>query len=578
MLRIRVISLATASLLVLLASACGSNTPPEVTTGGETPAEATTGSETAEKEFEDFDHNNLDDRSTNIDNEWLPLQPGTHFVYEGTTTEDGESFPHRLEFTVTDLTKEIEGVHTVVAWVEDYSDGELVELEVAFYAQDNDGNVWYLGEYPEEYEDGEFVAAPTWIHGLDGARAGIMMKAEPQLGAPSYSQGWGPAVDFRDRGQVSQMGQETCVPVDCYEDALVIEEFTLEEPDAFQLKYYARGVGNVRVGWRGADETQEELELVELVQLDPEALAEVRAMALQLEKHAYQRSKDVYAHTSPAAASQGSTTAEASVPGAKEGEDAMPGTEEFGMTEEELVQSAEAVEALIATCMSDAGFEYVPVDYATVRKAMDADKTAPGLTTEEYAATFGYGISTQPPAGASNPAIIGLGEQNMQISNSLSEADQDAYNHTLFGENTDATFAVSLEAEDFSETGGCTRTAIEQVFSPEELNATYYNPGDTLIEQDPRVIAAIAAWSDCMREAGFNYDSPEEIEEDLRDRLDAVLKGADFETLSAPAQAELTALQGEERAIAVADLECELKFIEPAVRQVETELYGAPKP
>jgi hypothetical protein len=96
------------------------------------------------------------------------------------------------------------------------------------------------------------------------------------------------------------MGQETCVAVDCYQDVLVIAESSLEETDAFQLKYYARGVGEVRVGWRGADATQEELELVELVQLSPEALAEVRAEALALEKHAYEVSQDVYGQTPPA--------------------------------------------------------------------------------------------------------------------------------------------------------------------------------------------------------------------------------------------------------------------------------------
>lgn len=282
--------------------------------------------------------------------------------------------------------------------------------------------------------------------------------------------------------------------------------------------------------------------------------------------------------TATPAASQDNTATPAASQGSATRQDSRPGTEEFGLTEGDLVKRVEAVEALIATCMSDAGFEYVPVDYATVRKAMDADKTAPGLTTEEYAATYGYGISAQPPGGADSPAVIGLGEQNMQIFNSLSDADQVAYNHTLFGENTDATFAVTLEAEDFSETGGCTRTAIEQVFNPKEMGAAYYNPKDALIEQDPRVIAAVAAWSDCMREAGFDYDSPEETEEDIKDRLDAILDGANPETLSAAGQAELKELQGEERAIAVADLECEAKFIEPVVLQVETELYGAPKP
>ena len=249
--------------------------------------------------FEDFDPNNFDN-STNIDNEWLPLQPGTQWVYDGFTVEDGESIPHRIEFTVTDLTKEIDGVRTVVAWIVDYSDGQVVEKELAFYAQDNNGNVWYLGEYPEEYEDGEFVAAPTWIAGVEEARAGIKMKAEPEMGTPTYFQGWGPAVGWTDYAQVDQVGQETCVPVDCYQDVLVIAESSLEEVDAFQLKYYARSVGDVRVGWRGEDASQEELELVEFVQLSPEALAEIRAEALELEERAYEISRDVYGHTSPA--------------------------------------------------------------------------------------------------------------------------------------------------------------------------------------------------------------------------------------------------------------------------------------
>jgi len=213
---------------------------------------------------------------------------------------EAEEIPHRIEFTVTDLTKEIAGVRTVVAWVVDYSDGQVVEQEIAFYAQDNDGNVWYLGEHPEEYEDGEFVEAPTWIAGLEDARAGIKMKADPQPGTPSYFQGWAPAVEWTDYGQADQMGQETCVPVDCYEEVLVIAESSLEEEDAYQLKYYARGVGNVQVGWRGEDATQEELELVEYVQLSPEALAEVRAESLEMEEHAYEVSEDVYGQTPPA--------------------------------------------------------------------------------------------------------------------------------------------------------------------------------------------------------------------------------------------------------------------------------------
>ena len=245
--------------------------------------------------------------STRIDNAWLPLTPGTRFVYEGTSVEDdGKTVPHRIIVNVTDLTKVIAGVRAVVTWDLDYNDGELVEAELALYAQDTSGAVWYLGEYPEEYEDGKFVAAHPWIHGFEGARAGIMMPADPKPGTPSYAEGWGPAVDWTDRGQVDQVGQRTCVPAGCYENALVIAETSAGEPDATQLKYYARGVGNVRVGWRGAGEkTQEVLELAKIERLDAAGLAEVRAAALELERSGNQRSPAAYARTQPAQQASG---------------------------------------------------------------------------------------------------------------------------------------------------------------------------------------------------------------------------------------------------------------------------------
>ena len=251
-----------------------------------------------EDSLEDFDPDNFDD-PTNIDNAWLPMQPGMQYIYEGTTEEAGLIIPHRLIITYTDLVKEISGVRALVSWDQDFSADQLVETELAFFAQDNDGNVWRLGEYPEVYEDGKLAEIPTWFHGLAGASAGIIMPADPQLGGPSYSQGWAPAVNFTDRGQVDQIGVQTCVAFDCYEDVMIVAEFSREEPDAFQLKYYASGVGNVQVGWRGADATKETLELVIVAQLNGEAMKEVRARALELEQRAYENSKDVYSQTEP---------------------------------------------------------------------------------------------------------------------------------------------------------------------------------------------------------------------------------------------------------------------------------------
>jgi hypothetical protein len=246
----------------------------------------------------DFSRSRFDD-STNVTNRWFPLKPGTQYIYEGHATDDGERLQRRVVFTVTDLTKVVAGVRTVVAWDRDYDDGELIESELAFFAQDTGGNVWHLGQYPEEYEGGRFAKAPAWIEGIKGARAGLAMKAEPRPGALSYAQGFAPApLYWDDRARVYKTDQRTCVPVNCYDNVLVMEEFEQRKPGAFQLKYYAPGVGGVRVGWRGPKEEEKEtLVLADLVHLSKDGLAKVRRKALALESRAYRISKDVYGQT-----------------------------------------------------------------------------------------------------------------------------------------------------------------------------------------------------------------------------------------------------------------------------------------
>ena len=249
---------------------------------------------------EPFDYDNFD-TPTIIDNPWLTLTPGHQLILEGTTVEDGESIPHQIVFTVTDLVKVIDGIDSVVVYITDLADDELVEAELAFFAQDNDGVVWHMGEYPEEYEDGEIVKAPAWIAGYADALAGVMMHADPQLGTPDYAQGWGPAVEWTDRGQIHEAGLEVCVPVGCYQNVLVVREFAEEEAEgAAQLKYFAQGIGNIKVGFLGEDATQEELELRGQNQLDADGLAEIRAIALALEASAYETSPELYGLTAPA--------------------------------------------------------------------------------------------------------------------------------------------------------------------------------------------------------------------------------------------------------------------------------------
>ena len=273
-------------MIVLLLMACG---------GGD----ADTGDgDLGEPEFPDFESAAFTN-PTVIDNEYFPLTPGTRLVLRGVTVEEGEALAHRIEFITTDLTKTIAGVETVVAWIEDYSEARLVEAEVAFYAQDDEGNVWFLGEYPEEYEDGEIVAAPAWITGYEDARAGIKMYANPDPDAPPLYQGWGPAVDWSDFGKVREVDAEDCVELDCYTEVLVVAESSLEEEGIFQLKSYARGVGEIRVDFTGPDETQEQLEAVEFGPVSAEELEQYRALALEMDARATTDNPDAYGQTTP---------------------------------------------------------------------------------------------------------------------------------------------------------------------------------------------------------------------------------------------------------------------------------------
>ena len=301
------IMLVAAALVALSTSACSGDDSSEAITSTETAqgttetaqgttteSEASVGEVTAEG----FDVSLFDDSSHLVDNEWFPLEPGTRYVWEGRAFDDeGQRIERRVVFIVTDLTKVIGGVRAVVGWDRDFNDDTLGESELIFYAQDKSGTVWHLGEYVEHWSEGELDGARLWVDGdPEGAKAGIGMKAEPVAGTASYSQGFAPPPWFwDDHARVSELGVRTCVPVDCFDESIVIEEFEPRFAGAFQLKYYARGVGNIRVGWRGPnDDEQEEMVLTEFEQLSPDVLANVRAQVLEQEHRGY-----AYARTEP---------------------------------------------------------------------------------------------------------------------------------------------------------------------------------------------------------------------------------------------------------------------------------------
>jgi hypothetical protein len=202
---------------------------------------------------------------------------------------------------VTDMTKTINGVQTVVARDRDFTNGKAEEIELTFFAQDDFGTVWYFGEYSEEYDDKRIVKSPLWLAGLRKARAGIMMPGHPSTGTPDYAEGWGGSdLHWNDRAKVHKVGVKDCVPTGCYSDIVMIDEFNPDEPGEHQLKYYAPNVGGTRTGWSGAkEEEREELALASRKNLGPRALADLREDVLDEEQRAYHRSPGTYGKTAP---------------------------------------------------------------------------------------------------------------------------------------------------------------------------------------------------------------------------------------------------------------------------------------
>jgi hypothetical protein len=176
-----------------------------------------------------------------IDHPYLPLRPGNRWVYEGT---DGDETEH-IEVEVTLDRREVFGISAVVVRDTVTMNGQLVEDTYDWFAQDREGNVWYLGEETAEYEDGEVVSTEgSWEAGVDGALPGIVMPAAPAVGGAAYRQEYLPG-EAEDMGQTIRVGETATVAAGRYADVVVTREWTPLEPEVVEEKSYAPGVGLV---------------------------------------------------------------------------------------------------------------------------------------------------------------------------------------------------------------------------------------------------------------------------------------------------------------------------------------------
>ena len=227
-----------------------------------------------------------------IDNPYYPLLPGQVRAYraEAVDDESGEVEVETHNTFVTFETIDIQGVQATVVRDTEYLNGQLTEDTLDYYAQDQDGNVWYLGEDVINYrydDDGAFIGTDddgAFRAGVDGAQGGWKMQAEPGFGA-GYYQEFDPG-NAIDEGIVIGVGETAEIELGTFEDAIKILDTTALDPDAAEFKFYAPGVGEVLVE-EDIDETGEGELIVELQELREVGLiddeGEVRESLLEVD-------------------------------------------------------------------------------------------------------------------------------------------------------------------------------------------------------------------------------------------------------------------------------------------------------
>lgn len=173
-----------------------------------------------------------------VTNPLFPLPVGARWVYEG----GGET----IEVTVTSERRTILGISATVVHDVASIDGEIIEDTLDFYAQDDDGNVWYLGEETAELENGVIVSTEgSWQAGVDNAKPGILIPAVPVIGVP-YRQEY-LACEAEDFGEVVALDQTITVAGTTHTGCLQTEDTTPLEPDVQEHKFYCPDVGLVLI-------------------------------------------------------------------------------------------------------------------------------------------------------------------------------------------------------------------------------------------------------------------------------------------------------------------------------------------
>jgi hypothetical protein len=174
-----------------------------------------------------------------IDNPYFPLPVGRTLVYRG--TKDGQSQIDRVK--VTRRTRVVAGITARIVFDVATHQGKLLEKTWDWYAQDKQGNVWYLGEKTTAYSNGHQDHSGSWEAGVKGAKPGIIMEAHPAI-PDAYRQECRPG-KAEDTAWIVNTQGSVSVPYGTVQNVLTSVEATRIEPGAFDKKVYGPGIGIV---------------------------------------------------------------------------------------------------------------------------------------------------------------------------------------------------------------------------------------------------------------------------------------------------------------------------------------------
>ena len=183
---------------------------------------------------------NPDEFTSSVTNKYFTLTQGKKMIYES-KTEDGVE---RVEVYVTNEKKLVMGVETTVVWDRQFLNGELIEDTKDWYAQDQEGNVWYFGEDSKSIINNQVVSTKgSWEAGIDNAKPGIIMKANPQVG-DSYRQEYYKG-EAEDKADVLALNEKVSVLFGEFNDCIKTLDYTPLEPDVKENKYYCAEISNL---------------------------------------------------------------------------------------------------------------------------------------------------------------------------------------------------------------------------------------------------------------------------------------------------------------------------------------------